>query len=122
MKGQFVLIQRENNVFTRCPSPSKVSLGCDIWQVDVVADEFENPIKLNLKSSDSISVGHPCISEDGSMLIFASDMVMNSKGVKSYGGKDLWYVLYDKKLKNGNRCQIIWGLNLIHLLMNFSHP
>jgi len=91
--------KRKTMFFTRCPSPSNVSLGCDIWQVDVVADEFENPIKLNLKSSDSISVGHPCISEDGSMLIFASDMVMNSKGVKSYGGKDLWYVLYDKKTK-----------------------
>jgi Tol biopolymer transport system component len=77
-------------------------LGCDIWQVDVVADEFENPIKLNLKSSDSISVGHPCISEDGSMLIFASDMVMKSKGVKSYGGKDLWYVLFDKKTTRFN--------------------
>ena len=63
--------KRKIMFFTRCPNPSKVSLGCDIWQVDVVGEEFENPIKLNLKSSDSISVGHPCITEDGRMLIFA---------------------------------------------------
>ena len=86
--------------FTRCPNPSKVSLGCDIWQVDVIGEDFENPIKLNLKPADSISVGHPCITEDGNMLIFSSDLKMNSKGEKSFGGKDLWYVLYDKKTKS----------------------
>ena len=91
--------KRKTMYFTRCPNPSKVSLGCDIWKVDVNGEEFENPIKLNLKTSDSISVGHPCITKDGNMLIFASDMMMNSKGEKSYGGKDLWYVLYDKKNK-----------------------
>ena len=91
--------KRKTMYFTRCPNPSKVSLGCDIWKVDVNGEEFENPTKLILKTADSISVGHPCITEDGNMLIFASDMMMNSKGEKSYGGKDLWYVLYDKKNK-----------------------
>ena len=91
--------KRKTMYFTRCPNPSKVSLGCDIWKVDVNGEEFENPTKLVLKTADSISVGHPCITEDGNMLIFASDMMMNSKGEKSYGGKDLWYVLYDKKNK-----------------------
>ena len=91
--------KRKIMYFTRCPNPSNVSLGCDIWKVDVIGEDFENPTKLVLKTADSISVGHPCITEDGNMLIFASDMTMNSKGEKSYGGKDLWYVLYDKKNK-----------------------
>ena len=86
--------------FTRCPNEKKMKLGCDIWMADVSEESYENPMKITLKSHDSISVGHPCISEDGMMLIFASDMVANSKGnEKSYGGKDLWYVTFDKKNK-----------------------
>ncbi len=86
--------------FTRCPNEKKMKLGCDIWMADVLEEDFENPVKITLKSNDSISVGHPCITEDGMMLIFASDMTSNSKGTeKSFGGKDLWYVNYDKKNK-----------------------
>ena len=86
--------------FTRCPNERKMKLGCDIWMALVSEEGFENPMKITLKSHDSISVGHPCISEDGMMLIFASDMVANSKGdEKSYGGRDLWYVTFNKKNK-----------------------
>lgn len=91
--------KRKTMYFTRCPNPSVSSLGCDIWKADLIGEEFENPTKIVLKQSDDISVGHPCLTEDGNMLIFASDMKQNSKGEKSYGGKDLWYVLYDKKNK-----------------------
>ena len=45
------------------------------------------------RSGDSISVGHPCITGDGQMLIFASNMA------GGYGGKDLWYLTYNKKEK-----------------------
>lgn len=84
--------------FTRCPNEKKMKLGCEIWMADVTEYGFDNPMIIPLKSDDSISVGHPCITQDGMMLIFASDMVSNSKGnEKSYGGKDLWYVTFDKK-------------------------
>lgn len=91
--------KKKTMFFTRCPNKEKAELGCDIWRVDVNGEDFDNLTKMKLKSSDTISVGHPCLTEDGTMLIFASDMVENSKGQKSLGGRDLWYVTYDKKTK-----------------------
>ncbi len=85
--------------FTRCPSKERMKLGCDIWLVDIEEDEFKNPRKMNLKKDATTSVGHPCLSLDGKMLIFASDMA-ESGGDKSFGGRDLWYVTFDKKTKN----------------------
>lgn len=79
--------------FTRCPTKAKQNLGCDIWKADKNGEDWENVMKITLKTSDTISVGHPCITEDGMMLIFASDMT----GGK--GGRDLWYVMFDKKNK-----------------------
>ena len=84
--------------FTRCPNKEKMHLGCNIWSVDINDGEFSNPIKMNLKNDESVSVGHPCLTSDGKMLIFASDME-SSGGDKSFGGRDLWYVTYDKKSK-----------------------
>lgn len=85
--------KRKTLYFTRCPSQAKKNLGCDIWMADKSGDEWENVIKITLKKSDTISVGHPCITEDGQMLVFASDMP------GGMGGRDLWYVMYDKKAK-----------------------
>lgn len=85
--------KRKTLYFTRCPSQAKKNLGCDIWMADKSGDEWENLIKITLKKSDTISVGHPCITEDGQMLVFASDMP------GGMGGRDLWYVMYDKKAK-----------------------
>ena len=45
--------------------------------------EFTNVRKMNLKSDETVSVGHPCLSQDGNMLIFASDME-SSGGDKSF--------------------------------------
>ena len=84
--------------FTRCPSEDEQELGCDIWLVDITDGVYSNPRKMNLKRNDIVSVGHPCLSLDGSMLIFASDM-KKSGGDRSFGGRDLWYVTYDKKSK-----------------------
>jgi outer membrane protein OmpA-like peptidoglycan-associated protein len=78
--------------FTRCPNMKKQNLGCDIWTAEAKGkDEWAEPTKLNLKSNDSVSIGHPCASDDGKFLIFASDM---SGG---FGGRDLWYTSYDRK-------------------------
>jgi len=84
--------------FTRCPNKEKMMLGCDIWSVDIEDDSFENPVKLNLKNDPAVSVGHPCLTSDGMKLIFASDM-KSSGGDVSFGGRDLWYINYDKKAK-----------------------
>lgn len=78
--------------FTRCPNVKKQNLGCDIWVSEAQGKgKWKEPTKLVLKSNDSITVGHPCSSEDGKYLIFASDM---PGGV---GGRDLWYSTFDKK-------------------------
>ncbi|PIE87189.1 MAG: hypothetical protein CSA03_01485 [Bacteroidetes bacterium] len=77
--------------FTRCPNIKKQNLGCDIWMSEAKGrDSWKEPVKLELKSHDSISVGHPC-TDDGKFLIFASDMP------GGYGGRDLWYSTYDRK-------------------------
>jgi hypothetical protein len=44
--------------FTRCPNLKKQNLGCDIWMSEAGSKGWEKPIKLSLKSNDSISVGH----------------------------------------------------------------
>ncbi len=78
--------------FTRCPNVKKQNLGCDIWMSEAKGrDEWGEPVKLSLKPNDSVSVGHPCVSEDGRYLIFASDMP------GGYGGHDLYYTEYDRR-------------------------
>lgn len=84
-KGKFMF-------FTRCPNEKKQNLGCDIWMAELKGkEEFANATKLELKTSDTVSVGHPCVSDDGKFLIFASDMP------GGFGGRDLWYTTFDKK-------------------------
>ncbi|MDR0802399.1 OmpA family protein [Fluviicola sp.] len=77
--------------FTRCPNVKKQNLGCDIYMSELGSKGWERPKKLSLKPSDTLSVGHPCVSDDGKFLIFASDMPGGQ------GGHDLWYTTYDKK-------------------------
>jgi len=96
--------------FTRCPNEEKMMLGCDIWTVDLADGSFSNPLKLNLKSDPAVSVGHPCLSSDGSLLIFASDM-KSSGGDDSFGGRDLWYITYDKKSKSWDSIPKNMGAN-----------
>ena len=89
--------------FTRCKTKKGGHLGCEIWMVNVSGKpddfeiEFEEAVQLNLKPNDTVSIGHPCIIDD-KYLVFASDMT-ESNGQKSYGGKDLWYVEYDRRAK-----------------------
>lgn len=77
--------------FTRCPNEKKQNLGCDIWYTEIKGKEWGTPSKIVLKTADSLSVGHPCVTEDGKMMIFASDIP------GGFGGKDLWYTTYDRK-------------------------
>lgn len=79
--------------FTRCPHVKKQNLGCDIWMSEAKGKGWGEPHKLNLKSHDTVSVGHPCSSDDGKYLIFASDM----DGPGAMGGRDLWWTKYDKR-------------------------
>lgn len=78
--------------FTRCPNVKKTNLGCEIWMSEAKGrNDWKEPVRLDLKSNDTISVGHPCVSDDGRTLVFASDML------GGYGGRDLWITEYVRK-------------------------
>ena len=79
--------------FTRCPNVKKENLGCDIYTATLKGKDWGEVTKLSLKEHDSISVGHPALSDDGRFLIFASDMP------GGYGDLDLWYSEYDRRAK-----------------------
>jgi outer membrane protein OmpA-like peptidoglycan-associated protein len=77
--------------FTRCPFEKNKNLGCDIWMSESKGKDWGEPTKVVIKTADSISIGHPCVTLDGNILIFVSDMAGGQ------GGMDLWYSTYSKK-------------------------
>jgi peptidoglycan-associated lipoprotein len=80
--------------YTYCKYDNDERFACDILMAKRSGSGFADPVNLNLidrTADDSSKVGHPFITNDGKYLLFASDM----PGGK--GGKDIWYVTYDKK-------------------------
>ncbi|MBK7240779.1 MAG: OmpA family protein [Flavobacteriales bacterium] len=82
--------------FTRCPMEKKKVYGCDIWVSKKVGNNYSAPEMLVLKpekdKNDSMTVGHPALTADDGMMIFASNVPFG--GHK--GGKDLYYIKLDK--------------------------
>ena len=96
---------------TRCPTVRKQNLGCQIMIAEMSGLKYDKgggkwkdldtfPIKQTFNLDDSVSLGHPCVTKDEKTLIFASD-ASEIRGIKSYGGRDLWSVnfVYNKKTK-----------------------
>ncbi len=80
--------------FTRCPVTSNKNMGCEIWVSEAGGNGWNEPTKIDLKGgNDTITVGHPCLTPQDDVLIFASNLP------GGYGGLDLWYVVYDKRAK-----------------------
>lgn len=77
--------------FTRCPNEKKQSLGCQIWVSERKGRAWGIPSKIDFGMPDSVSIGHPCPTEDGLTIIFSSDMPGGQ------GGMDLWISEYTKK-------------------------
>lgn len=78
--------------FTRCPNEKKKNLGCEIWVSEAKGkDQWGEAKKILLTPNDSITVGHPCVSEDGKTLVFVSDLP------GGFGGRDLWFSTYERK-------------------------
>jgi peptidoglycan-associated lipoprotein len=80
--------------FTRCSSEKKAKgkVGCQIYEVKRNGDKWSAPVKMEL-AADTFVTGHPTLSADGNVMVFASNM----PGGK--GGMDLWMAKYDKKKK-----------------------
>ncbi|MBL7952818.1 MAG: OmpA family protein [Flavobacteriales bacterium] len=80
--------------FTRCPMEKKKVYGCDIWVSKKVGNNYAEPVKLNLRpeKNDTVTIGHPALDKDETVMVFASDM----KWPGHKGGKDLYAVKLDK--------------------------
>ena len=75
--------------FTRCVNTGNSNLACDIFYATKRGSSFGATEALGLidrMEDDSTQLGHPTLSPDDNILIFASDLA------GGYGGKDLWYV------------------------------
>ena len=71
--------------YTHCPIEKNKSQGCEIWKATKRATDWVEPVKMKF-FDDSVTVGHPSISEKDEMLFFSSN-APNGKG-----GKDIWFV------------------------------
>jgi peptidoglycan-associated lipoprotein len=81
--------------FTRCPVTDKQNMGCEIWFSEASGKGWGEPTLIDLKGgNDTITVGHPCITPEDDVLIFASNLP------GGYGGLDLWYSVYNKRSKS----------------------
>ncbi|MDX9751668.1 MAG: OmpA family protein, partial [Flavobacteriales bacterium] len=78
--------------FTRCPMEKKKVYGCDIWMSRKVGNEYSEPEMLALKpdagKDDTTTVGHPAISPDDGVMVFAGNADMAGR----QGGRDLYAV------------------------------
>lgn len=78
--------------FTVCGVENKGVMGCSLYWAKRSGQKWGEPALIPV-AADTFTVGHPAISLDDNTLVFASNM----PGGK--GGKDLWYITYNKKAK-----------------------
>ena len=89
--------------FTRCVYTKKGNFACDIYVATRKGKDFGVPDTIPILTrecetcNDSSQVGHPALTPDERHLLFSSDMP------GGYGGKDLWYITYDKKTKTWSK-------------------
>ena len=90
--------------FTRCPVEKNEVLNCQIYKATKRGREFVEPAKLPI-AADSVNIGHPAISNDGETLYFVSDMLGGE------GGKDIFYITYDKRKDVWGEIKNVSGVN-----------
>jgi peptidoglycan-associated lipoprotein len=99
----------KNMYYTSCVYESeRLLFACDIMMAKKQGNNYTSPINLNLidrNENDTSVVGHPALTPDDAYLFFASDM----PGGK--GGKDIWYVSYDKKSGNWGKPTNLAAIN-----------
>lgn len=87
--------KKETMYFTRCPKLKKQNLGCDICESELKGKNWSPAKKTpGLKMADSITIGHPALSKDNNVMIFAGD-----ENLGGQGGKDLYMSTYDRRNK-----------------------
>ncbi len=92
-EGAACLNEKRNTIyFTRCGVQNKGVMGCSIFTASKAGQNWGEATVINV-AQDTFTVGHPAISSDDMTLVFASNMP------GGHGGKDLWFITYDKKAK-----------------------
>ncbi|WP_170227975.1 OmpA family protein [Vicingus serpentipes] len=92
-EGAACLNTKRNTIyFTRCGVQNKGVMGCSIYSASKAGQKWGEATVINV-AQDTFTVGHPAISDDDMTLVFASNIPGGQ------GGKDLWYITYDKKAK-----------------------
>jgi len=85
-EGAAVMNSRRNTMyFTRCRVEKNGYLGCQIISAKKMGRKFGQAEVIPI-ANDSATIGHPAITPDDKILIFASDLEGGQ------GGKDLWYI------------------------------
>ncbi len=95
-EGSACLNKKRSEIFyTLCMNEKNKNLGCKIMTAKKAGKGYGEPTMVigGADYGDTTNFGHPSVSDDGTTLFFASDM----DGGK--GGKDIWYIKYDKKAK-----------------------
>ncbi len=93
-EGAPIMNSRFNTLyFTRCGSDKKAAVGCQIYTAKRQGPTRWSEATMLEIAADTMVVGHPALSGDSKMIIFASNMP------GGYGGMDLWIAEYDRRKK-----------------------
>ncbi len=85
-EGAAVMNSRRNTIYmTRCKVEKNGFLGCQILSAKKQGQKYAEPELIPI-ASDSAVIGHPALSPDDKVIVFASDLPGGQ------GGKDLWYI------------------------------
>ncbi|UTW60593.1 OmpA family protein [bacterium SCSIO 12741] len=104
-EGPVTVTKKDKEMYyTHCPINKNKYAGCKIWKATKRGTEWAEPVQVDF-FADTISVGHPSISKDDQMLFFSAD----APGGK--GGKDIWFVVWDKTERAWGAPQNVAGIN-----------
>ena len=96
-EGASCLNKKKNAMyFTICGVENKGVMGCGLFWSKKQGTNWSEPEIIPI-TADTFTVGHPAISVDDKVLVFASNMPGGQ------GGKDLWYITYNKKMKEWSK-------------------
>ena len=96
-EGASCLNKKKNTMyFTICGVENKGVVGCGLFWSKKQGTKWSEPEIIPI-TEDTFTVGHPAISLDDKVLVFASNMPGGQ------GGKDLWYITYNKKMKEWSK-------------------
>ncbi len=104
-EGSAAITDRDKEIYyTHCTIEKNKSQGCEIWKATKRATDWVEPVKMKF-FDDSVTVGHPSISAKNQLLFFSS----NAPDGK--GGKDIWFVAWDKESSAWGEPQNVEGIN-----------